>query len=71
MKRTEKLPETLSEQLRWYLEESGISTYRIEKETGVHNSILSRFMRDERGLSMDILDKLGVYLGLRLVKDRK
>lgn len=66
-----KLPERFTDQLRFHIEESGLSTYRLEKETGVNNSILSRFLRDERGLSMDVIDRLCQYLGLRLVKDKK
>ena len=37
--------------------------------TGIHNSQLSRFLRGERGLSMDAIDTLGEYLGLRVVRD--
>lgn len=40
--------------------------YRLERETGIHNSTLSRFMRNERGLSFENIDKLGLYLELTL-----
>ena len=59
---------TLTKQLRWYLRNCGVSTYRLERETGIHNSTLSRFLRDERGLSLNNIDILGRYLRLRLIR---
>ena len=59
--------DTLSKQIRWYVKNCGISTYRLERETGIHNSALSRFLREERGLSLESIDVLGRYLKLRLV----
>lgn len=65
------MPKTLTGQLRWYLEHCDISTYRLERETGIHNSTLSRFLRGERGLSLDAIDTLGTHLGLRLIQEGK
>ncbi len=66
-----KSANTITKQLRWYLKNSGVSTYRLERETGIHNSALSRFLREERGLSLDNIDILGRYLKLRMVRDAK
>ncbi len=66
-----KSANTLTKQLRWYLRNCGVSTYRLERETGIHNSALSRFLREERGLSLDNIDILGRYLKLRMVRDAK
>jgi len=52
------------------LERSGQSTYRLERETGVSNAALSRFLRQNRGLTLETVDKLAKYLGLRLVRDQ-
>ena len=55
--------------LRWFLKHSGMSNLQIEHKTGIHNSVLSRFQREERGMSLDALDTLAKYLKLRLVRD--
>ncbi len=71
MSKTKKPPKsanTITKQLRWYLQNCGVSTYRLERETGIHNSALSRFLREERGLSNESIDVLGRYLKLRLVR---
>ena len=67
---SKKMPKTITEQLRFYLKESGISTYRFERDIGIHNSVLSRFLRNERGLSLEAVDTLGKFLKLRLVQDK-
>ncbi len=64
-------PQTVSEALREAIRESGQSAREIERATGVHNGMLSRFLRDERGLSTPTVDKLANHLGLRLVKARR
>ena len=67
---SKRMPKTITGQLRWYIQESGVSTYRLEREIGIHNSVLSRFLRNERGLSLDAVDTLGKYFKLRLVQDK-
>ena len=68
--RPPKSANTLTKQLRWYLKNCGVSTYRLERETGIHNSALSRFLRGERGLSTESMDTMGKYLKLGLVCKR-
>lgn len=58
---------TLSEQLRPLIEQSGMSRYRICKRIGLAESAMSRFMSGERGLSMEVLDRLFPLLELRIV----
>lgn len=60
----------LTDQLRQAIDDSGKTRYRISKETGISESTLSKFCLGQRGLSMDALDRLGEYLGLRIVTDR-
>jgi|GEM_PF-519195 len=57
----------LSEQVRQYLATCGQTRYLVARETGVAQSILSRFMAGETGLSSASLDALGKYLGLEVV----
>ena len=58
-----------SDQLRRAVEESDLTRYQIGKQTGIAQSILSRFVNQGAGLSMDSVDKLCECLGLRLVAD--
>ena len=55
--------------LRWYLKNCGMSNLQIEYETGIHNSVLSRFQREEPGMSLDALDTLSRHLKLKPLRD--
>jgi transcriptional regulator with XRE-family HTH domain len=57
---------TLSEQLRQAIAASGITRYEIAKATGVSQSTLSKFMLRQRGISIEAMDAVGLFLGLRL-----
>lgn len=61
----------VSDQFRAAIGSCGMTRYRISKETGISESMLSRFMGGSRGLSIEALDTLGEYLGLDVVKRRK
>lgn len=61
-------PAPLSDQLRRAIVGSGVSRYRIAKETGVSQSSLALFVSGARGLSMEALDAVGQYLRLKIVK---
>jgi hypothetical protein len=56
-----------SEALRHAIAESGLTLYRIAKDTGVVKTSLMRFMRRETSLRFDKVDVLAGYLGLELV----
>lgn len=56
----------LSQQVRAAVDGCGVSRRRICAEIGLDESAMSRFMSGERGLSMEVLDRLGLYLGLTL-----
>ena len=60
---------TVTERLRAAIrsaELNGVTRYRLSKETGVPNSVLSRFVRGERGLDGATIDRLAAHLGLTL-----
>ena len=61
----------LSDQIRAVIESSGVTRYRISKQTGIAESVLSRFMHGRAGLQMDTLDTLGEFLELEIVQRRK
>lgn len=64
--------EKFSEQLRKAVEQAPMSRYAIHKATGIDQAILSKFVRGERGgLSMETVDKLCDFLGLKLVPETK
>jgi transcriptional regulator with XRE-family HTH domain len=55
-----------SDELRRAVDASGLSRYRICKKLGVSESLLSRFMSDKGGLSLDTLDALAGLLDLHV-----
>jgi transcriptional regulator with XRE-family HTH domain len=56
----------LSEQIRRAVRASGLSWYRICKETGIHESAFSRFMAGKVGMLQQNLDAVADVLGLRV-----
>ncbi|MHB8969722.1 MAG: helix-turn-helix domain-containing protein [Pirellulaceae bacterium] len=66
-----KKPRLISDQLRQAIDESGLTRYRISKETGISQVTLSRFYHGERGLTLKALDKLGACLQLTVHLGRK
>jgi len=60
----------LTNQLRQAIDDSGLTRYRIAKETGVSQSTLAQFYNGRRGLSMDALDALGEFLQLKITLGR-
>ena len=67
-----KLPPTsVSDQLRQAIAGSGISLRQDARESGVNDAQLSRFMRNERGLTTATVDRLCEYLGLELRESKR
>ena len=62
---------TMTDQIRKAIDDCGETRYRIAKETGINESQLAGFYNKKRGISLEALDRLGAYLGLRIVMDRK
>ena len=58
---------SFSARLRGAVDSAAVSRYRIAKDTGISEANLSRFARGQAGLSLDNLDLLCKYLGLRLI----
>jgi transcriptional regulator with XRE-family HTH domain len=65
----------LTDQLRQAIDDSGLTRYRIAKETGISESALAQFYNGHRGLSMEALNALGKFLQLTIhlgrVHDKK
>ena len=62
---------TLTEQLRRFVVESGLTRYQIAKLTGLPESTLSRFVAGGMTPRMATADKLAEVLGLELRKTKK
>ena len=60
-----------SEQLRQAIETAPVTRYRIAVDTGISEAVLSRFVNSKVGLSMETVDLLCDYLGLKLVSEKK
>ncbi|HUT12137.1 MAG TPA: helix-turn-helix transcriptional regulator [Thermoguttaceae bacterium] len=67
MGKKRKQKPTLSDQIRRLIESSGMSRYEIARQTGIEQSVLSRFMSGERGLTTLTLDRLGELFDLEVV----
>jgi transcriptional regulator with XRE-family HTH domain len=61
----------LTDQLRQVIDDSGLTRYRIAKDTGISESALAQFYNGHRGLSMEALNALGEYLQLTIHLGRK
>lgn len=60
---------TITDVLKAAIKESGVSRYRIAKDTGITEPSLCRFVQGQSSLRLDKADVLAKYLGLRLVPD--
>lgn len=66
-----KQTKLLTDQLRQAIEDSGLTRYRIAKETGISEPTLSKFYLGQRGLSMAALNALGEFLQLTINLGRR
>ena len=57
---------SFSDQLRRAVRESELTRYAISVRTGIDQGTLCRFIRGERGISLDSVDKLMDCLGLEI-----
>ena len=59
---------TVSDQLRKAIADSGVSLYRVSKDSGVSYGALHRFVHGQTDLRLETVDKLAIYLELKLSK---
>jgi transcriptional regulator with XRE-family HTH domain len=57
----------LADDVRTAIRESGLSRYEIAQKTGVSQSVLSRFMSGETGMTLATLERIAPLLGLEIV----
>lgn len=63
--------QTISETLCEYIEDSQLTYHSLAEATGISDGILSRFMREERSITLPTAEKLAEYFGLELRPVRK
>lgn len=63
--------DSMVNQIRQAIDDSGISRYRISQETGIDESALAKFYNRKRGLSLENLNRLFEYLELEIVSKRR
>lgn len=56
----------ISNQLRKYIETAGVTRYKIAQETGIAQSVLSRFVHGKAGLDLVSVDRLAEFFNLSL-----
>lgn len=61
----------LLDAIRRAVESSDKTRYRIAKESGVSAGQLSRLVNGERGMTVDTIERLADYLGLRITIEPK
>ena len=61
----------ISDQLKVSIESSGMTCAEIARRTGIHRSILSRFMHGESNMDGGNIDRIGELLGLELATKGK
>jgi plasmid maintenance system antidote protein VapI len=61
----------LQDQLRKAVEDSGLTLYRIAKDSGIAYQVLHRFARGERDLTLQTASKLADYFGMRLTRPKR
>lgn len=63
--------QTLSDQLRDAIRNSGLSILAVAKISGVPESVLNRFMRGERDLRLQTAEKVAAAFRMRLTKPKR
>ena len=61
----------LEKQIRAEIRKRGLTIYRIAKDSGVSQPVLSRFMNAKRGITLATASKLVETLGLELKPKKK
>jgi plasmid maintenance system antidote protein VapI len=62
---------TISDQLRAAIQNSGKTAYAVAKVAGVDPGVVQRFVKGERGLTLDTVDRLAAALNLELSERRQ
>jgi ribosome-binding protein aMBF1 (putative translation factor) len=61
------MSKTVADQLRQAIRESGLSANQLSKETGIDQTLISRFLRG-KDMGIERASKIAAYLGLKLTR---
>ena len=61
----------LEKQLKTAIAKSGLSVYRLAKDSGVSQPVLCRFVNGQRGITLATASRLVETLGLELVEKKR
>ena len=67
---SEGITVTISEQLKRTTRGYG-SNYAVARDTGVRETVLSRFMNGKQGLYLTTVDRLCEFFGMRLTRPKR
>ncbi len=62
---------SLTKQLRAAIRQSGLTIYRIAKDSGIPQPTVQRFAAGKRDMYLETADKLAAYFGMRLTRPVK
>ena len=60
----------ISDQLREAIRSYG-SVYRVAKDSGVSQPVVQRFVKGERDLRLETVDRLAAFFGMELTRPRR
>jgi transcriptional regulator with XRE-family HTH domain len=63
--------QSITHAIKQAVRESGQSLYAICKATGLNEDALSRFMRGQTSMRLDLADKLAAYFGIECRRTRR
>ena len=61
----------LEKRIRAAIKKSGVSVYRLAKDSGVSQPVICRFVNGKRGITLATASKLVETLGLELVHKKR
>ena len=61
----------LEKQIREAFKNSGMTIYRLAKDSGVSQPVVSRFVNEKRGITLATASKLAEALNLELIQTKK
>ena len=56
----------MEDRLREVLKREGITPYRLWKELGIDQSVMSKFLRGKGGISLKTMERIADHLGYEL-----
>jgi len=62
---------SLTQQLHEAIAGSGVTLYRVAKDTGIPYAVVHRFARGERSINLETADKLADFFGMHLTRPKR